>query len=126
MAGKEKLDLVHQNAIHVETILKEQRQQKLHTEFSINPRRKLHVLADKPMSRKPKEVVADNSDFIEAFHRARQEPTKKYAVPQTESQEIGWVSTPLIPSNRNDQRFNFYRVCSDVTKHKESALRSTS
>uniref|UniRef100_A0A8D0AL67 Uncharacterized protein n=1 Tax=Sander lucioperca TaxID=283035 RepID=A0A8D0AL67_SANLU len=40
MAGKEKLDLVHQNAIHVETILKEQRQQKLHTEFSINPHRK--------------------------------------------------------------------------------------
>ncbi|XP_031139827.1 protein FAM183A [Sander lucioperca] len=125
MAGKEKLDLVHQNAIHVETILKEQRQQKLHTEFSINPHRKLHVLSDKPMSRKPKEDVAESSEFIEAFHRARQEPTKKYAVPQTESQEIGWVATPLIPSNRNDKRFNFYRFSSDVTKHKESALRSS-
>ncbi|XP_039668269.1 protein FAM183A isoform X1 [Perca fluviatilis] len=141
MAGKEKLDLVHQNAIHVETILKEQRQQKLHTEFSINPHRKLHVLPDKPMSRKPKEDVAGSSDFIKAFHRARQEPTKKYAFPQTESQEIGWVSTPLvrktihensqragnqggtIPSNRSDKRFNFFRFSSDVTKHQESALR---
>ncbi|TDH08836.1 hypothetical protein EPR50_G00101660 [Perca flavescens] len=123
MAGKEKLDLVHQNAIHVETILKEQRQQKLHTEFSINPHRKLHVLPDKPMSRKPKEDVAESSDFIEAFQRARQEPTKKYAFPQTESQEIGWMSTPLIPSNRSDKRFNFYRFSSDVTKHQESALR---
>ncbi|KAL7397056.1 hypothetical protein ABVT39_015992 [Epinephelus coioides] len=125
MAGKEKLDLVRQNAIHVETIRKEQRQQKLHMEFSINPHRKLHILPDKPMSRKPTEVIAENSDFIEAFHKARQEPTKKYAMPQTESQEIGWVSTPLIPSNRSDKRVNFYRFRTDITKHKESALRSS-
>ncbi|XP_045906450.1 protein FAM183A [Micropterus dolomieu] len=125
MAANEKRDLVHQNAIHVETIRKEQRHQKLHTEFSINPYRKLHVLPDKPMSRKPTEVIADNTDFIEAFHKARQEPTKKYKMPQTENQEIGWVSTPLIPSNRSDKRFNFYRVISDITGHKESALRSS-
>lgn len=36
------------------------------------------------------------ADFIEAFHKARQEPTKKYAAPLTESQEIGWVSAPLV------------------------------
>lgn len=40
MAGNGRLDLVHQNAIHVETIRKAQRYQKLHTEFSINPHRK--------------------------------------------------------------------------------------
>uniref|UniRef100_A0A8C4HYR1 Cilia and flagella associated protein 144 n=1 Tax=Dicentrarchus labrax TaxID=13489 RepID=A0A8C4HYR1_DICLA len=120
-----KLDLVHQNAIHVETIRKEQRHQKLHTEFNINPCRKLHVLPDKPMSRKQTEVIAANSDFIEAFHKARQEPTKKYKQPQTESQEIGWISTPLIPSNRNDMRYNFYRFSTDVTIHKEYALRSS-
>ncbi|XP_041791640.1 protein FAM183A [Chelmon rostratus] len=125
MPGSNKLDLVHQNAIHVETIRKERKQQKLHTEFSINPFRKLHVLPDKPMSRKPVEVIAENSDFIKAFHKARQEPTKKYTMPQTESQEIGWISTPLIPSNRNDKRLNFFRFSSDVTMHKESALRSS-
>ncbi|XP_070816959.1 cilia- and flagella-associated protein 144 [Chaetodon trifascialis] len=125
MAGNNKVDWVHQNAIRVEMIRKEQRLQKLHTEFSINPYRKLHVLPDNPMSRKPVEVIADNSDFIKAFHKARQEPTKKYAMPQTESQEIGWISTPLLPSNRNDKRLNFFRSSSDVTKHKESALRSS-
>ncbi|XP_071342505.1 cilia- and flagella-associated protein 144 [Trachinotus anak] len=128
MAGKEKRenkDLVHQNAIHVETVRKEQRHQKLHTEFSINPHRKLHVLPDKPMSKKPTEVIAENSAFIEAFHKARQEPTKKFAMPLTESQEIGWISTPLIPSNRKDERFNFYRFITDVTKHKEFALRAS-
>ncbi|XP_034386272.1 protein FAM183A [Cyclopterus lumpus] len=124
MAGKEKLDVVHQNAIHVETIRKEQRQQKLHTKFSINPHRKLHILTDKPMSRKPTEVIAENSDFTKAFHKAHLEPKKKHAMPQTESQEIGWVSTPLIPSNRNDRRLNFYRISTDVTKYKEAALRA--
>lgn len=37
---KQPLDLVHQNEIHVETVKKEQRLQKLHTEFSMNPYRK--------------------------------------------------------------------------------------
>ncbi|CAK6971389.1 protein FAM183A [Scomber scombrus] len=126
MAGREKIDVVHQNAIHIETIRKEQRHQKLHTEFSINPFRKLNVLPDKPMSRKPSEVIAENLDFINAFHEARQEPTKKYTMPMTESQEIGWVSTALIPSTRHDKRFNYYRFSTDVTKHKESALRASS
>ncbi|XP_026179580.1 cilia- and flagella-associated protein 144 [Mastacembelus armatus] len=125
MAGNEKRDLVHQNAIHVETIRKEERHQKLHTEFNINPHRKLHVLPDKPMCRKPTEVVAENSDFIKTFHDARQEPTKKYTMPLTESQEIGWVSAPLIPANRNDERFNFFRSSTDVTKHRESVLRTS-
>nr|XP_057929122.1 protein FAM183A isoform X2 [Doryrhamphus excisus] len=106
-------------------IRKEQRQQILHTEFSINPHRKLHIIPDKPMSRKQKEVISENLDFIEAFHKARQEPTKKYSTPLTESQEIGWVSTALIPTNRNDGRFNFYRHSSDITKHQESILRSS-
>ncbi|XP_034065979.1 protein FAM183A [Gymnodraco acuticeps] len=127
MAGKEKpvLDIVHQNSIHVETIRKEQRYQKLHTEFSINPHRTLHVLPDKPMSRKPTEVIAENSDFIDAFHKAHQEPTKKYAMPLTESHEIGWLSAPLIPSTRNDRRFHFSRISTDVTIHQEKAMRAS-
>ncbi|XP_061636274.1 protein FAM183A [Phyllopteryx taeniolatus] len=124
MAGKEK-DVVYQNAILVEMIRKEQRQQRLRTEFNINPHRKLHILPDKPMCRKPQEVIPENSDFIEAFHKARQEPTKKYAMPLTESQEIGWVSTVLIPTNRSDNRLNFFRHSSDITKHQESILRSS-
>ncbi|KAM9831472.1 cilia- and flagella-associated protein 144 [Neosynchiropus ocellatus] len=125
MASRRKMDLIHQNALHVEMVRKEERHQQLHTEFSINPHRKLHILADKPMSRKTEDVVVENSDFIKGFHEARQEPTKKYARPQTESQEIGWVSTPLVPSNRSDKRLNFYRRCSDVTKHQESILNSS-
>ncbi|XP_077390937.1 cilia- and flagella-associated protein 144 [Festucalex cinctus] len=118
-----KSDVVQQNAIHVEMIRKEQRQQRLHTEFSINPHRKLHILPDKPMCRKPQEVIPENSAFIEAFQKARQEPTKKYETPLTESHEIGWVSTALIPTNRKDNRLNFFRRSTDITKHQESVLR---
>uniref|UniRef100_A0A3Q0RVR2 Cilia and flagella associated protein 144 n=1 Tax=Amphilophus citrinellus TaxID=61819 RepID=A0A3Q0RVR2_AMPCI len=88
--------LVHQDAIHTERVQKEQRHQKLHTEFSINPYRKLQILPDKPMCRRPTEVIPEHADFIKAFHKAHEVPTKKYSVPLTESQEIGWVSTPLV------------------------------
>lgn len=73
---KDPVDIVHQNAIHVETIMKELRHQKLYTEFNINPFKKrecrasrmsefdcckclkeplwgffsVHILTDKPMS----------------------------------------------------------------------------
>ncbi|KAM3619299.1 uncharacterized protein V6R79_005841 [Siganus canaliculatus] len=123
MSGADRPDLVPQ--VHVEMVGKERRLQKLHTEFSINPCRKLHILPDKPMSRKPAEVVQENSDFVEAFHKARQEPTKKYSEPQTESQEIGWISTPLVPSDRHDRRLSFHRRSTDVTIHQETALRSS-
>jgi membrane protein insertase Oxa1/YidC/SpoIIIJ len=42
---KTPLDVVHQNAIHVETIQKEQRTQKLYTEFNINPYKKRECMA---------------------------------------------------------------------------------
>lgn len=35
-------------------------------------------------------------DFIKAFRKAHEVPTKKYSMPLTESQEIGWMSTPLV------------------------------
>ncbi|KAK7889905.1 hypothetical protein WMY93_025465 [Mugilogobius chulae] len=122
-SAKDTKDLVKENAVHIETIKKERRHQKLFTEFSLNPRMKLHVLPDKPMSRKPPEIVTGNADFIQAFHKAREDPTKKYSMPQTESQEIGWVSTPLTIADRSDRRFHFNRISTDVTKHKELALR---
>ena len=34
--------------------------------------------------------------FIEMIRRANLEPTKKYKSPQTSSQEIGWITTPLV------------------------------
>ncbi|KAM7013171.1 cilia- and flagella-associated protein 144 [Tautogolabrus adspersus] len=119
---KEKPNVVHQDSIHVETIRKELRCQKLQTEFIFNPYKTVHVLPDKPLARKPPEVIVDTTEYIDAIRRARMEPTKKYPMPQTESQEIGWWAAPLIPPNRDDRRLHFHRASSDVTRHKESAL----
>ncbi|XP_034566097.1 protein FAM183A [Notolabrus celidotus] len=121
---KEKPNMVHQDAIFVETVMKEKRLQILKTVFKVNPYRKIHVLAEKPMSRKPPEVSLDNTEYIDYYRKAQQEPSKKYPMPQTESQEIGWWSTPLISQNRNDRRLFSQRVSSDVTKHKELFLRT--
>ena len=37
---KDPVNIVHQNAIHCETIRKEQRTQKLYTDYSVNPYKK--------------------------------------------------------------------------------------
>lgn len=34
--------------------------------------------------------------FLRIIHGAHLEPTKKYTHPMTESQEIGWISSPLV------------------------------
>ncbi|XP_041863042.1 protein FAM183A [Melanotaenia boesemani] len=121
MTEREKVNFVHQDKIHIEMIKKEERLLKLHTEFSINPFRKLHIMADKPMSKKPLEMIAETADFREAFHKAHMEPTKKYPVPLTESQEIGWFSTLLTPLSHHDNGFNFHRITTDVTFHGKHA-----
>ena len=36
--------------------------------------------------------------FRTVIERSNQEPTKKYLFPQTESQEYGWISQPLVRS----------------------------
>ncbi|KAL4635006.1 protein FAM183A isoform X1 [Arapaima gigas] len=127
MAGaqhKEKtVDYVHQNAIHVETVKKEMHNLKLYTEFRINPFKPLHVLTDKPMGRNAQEKEEGDPAFLKIIHGARTEPTKKYTHPQTENQEIGWISTPLVTSDRSDRRLNFPRQQCEITKFMEAAWR---
>ncbi|KAH1166403.1 hypothetical protein KIL84_015575 [Mauremys mutica] len=47
---KEPPDLVHQNQIFCETVRKELRCQKLHTEYGVNPLKRVHTITRKPMS----------------------------------------------------------------------------
>ncbi|KAF7253551.1 hypothetical protein EYD10_01414 [Varanus komodoensis] len=96
-ASKEPLDPVSQNKIFCETIRKELRCQRLHTEYTVNPLLK--------------------AKFLKIIHHAALEPTKKYTEPQTESQEIGWYSTPLISINRNDKRLYFPSRSTEITQY---------
>ncbi|KAE8609807.1 hypothetical protein XENTR_v10011915 [Xenopus tropicalis] len=93
---KERRDEVSLNAIHRETIQKENRCQKLVTEFGINPYHKVHAIARKPMSWHDNETETADDHFLKIIHHGALEPTKKYTEPQTTSQEIGWITTPLV------------------------------
>ncbi|XP_014671650.1 PREDICTED: protein FAM183B-like [Priapulus caudatus] len=114
---KEGVNIVHQNAILCETIKKEQQYQKLYTNYSVNPFKKLYTLSGKPNSAHDSADGEEDSNFLETIERAHQEPVKKYSNPQTEAQEIGWTTKPLIDTDRTDRRLHFPRHNSDVTKY---------
>ncbi|XP_053325347.1 protein FAM183A [Spea bombifrons] len=121
--AKEPRDEVSLNAIHRETIRKENRCQKLVTEFGINPFHKVHAVTGKPMSWHENQEESADDNFINIIHHAALEPTKKYTEPQTTSQEIGWITKPLIDNNRADRRLNHYRQNSEITRYMEAAWR---
>ncbi|KAL3867885.1 hypothetical protein ACJMK2_040731 [Sinanodonta woodiana] len=122
-AEKEPLNFVHKNAILCETIMKEQRHQKLYTNYSVNPFKKLHILAGKPNSSHDTEEGEEDAHFLKVISRANQEPVKKYTYPQTESQEVGWITRPLIDTDRSDRRLSFPRKNTPITKYMDEAWR---
>ncbi|XP_065834626.1 cilia- and flagella-associated protein 144-like [Oscarella lobularis] len=120
---KEPANIVHQNAILCETILKEQRHQKLYTDYSINPYKKMHTLSGKPNSKHDSEDGEADEDFLKIFRRAQETPQQKWSLPQTEAQEIGWDTTPLIKTPRDDRRLHHPRQNSEITKYMDAAWR---
>ncbi|KAH8865447.1 hypothetical protein EWB00_009624 [Schistosoma japonicum] len=90
------LNYVHQAVIMNETIKKESRHRKIFTEYGINPFKKKH--------------------FAEVIRRGALEPSKRYIEPQTENQEYGWISQPLMVTDRFDSRFNHPKVACEITK----------
>ncbi|KFO74675.1 Protein FAM183A, partial [Cuculus canorus] len=69
----------------------------------------VHVITKKPMSWHDHIEEPADATFLNIIHHAALEPTKKYPEPQTESQEIGWNTTPLIQVDRTDRRLHFPR-----------------
>jgi len=121
MAGsqkdKEPVNIVAQQAILVETILKEERYQKLFTNYSINPFKKMHTLTGKPNSFHDTAEGEEDSNFRSVIARANEVPTKKYLTPQTESQEYGWMTQPLIEFDRHDDRLHRPTRHCEITKY---------
>ena len=113
---KEPVNIVHRNAIFCETIRKEQRNQRLYTSYGVNPHTKserpshahahsappqlfsipVHVIAGKPNSSYDSADGAEDSEFLETYRKAQGSPQSKYTFPQTEAQEIGWDTKPLV------------------------------
>ncbi|XP_057219543.1 cilia- and flagella-associated protein 144 isoform X2 [Malurus melanocephalus] len=85
------------NRLHTERANKERKWQLVFTQYTVNP---LHP-----------------DEFLNLLHRAVQIPRMKYSEPQTESQEIGWNTTPLVPVDRSDCRLYFPRQTTEITKY---------
>ncbi|KAM3839494.1 cilia- and flagella-associated protein 144 isoform 2-T2 [Vipera latastei] len=120
---KEPLDPVSQNKIFCETVRKELRCQRLHTEYALNPLMKVHALTGKPASWHDNLEEPADAKFLKLIHHAVLEPPKKYTEPQTESQEIGWFSTPLISINRNDSRLHFPSRSTEISRYMDAMWR---
>ncbi|XP_062437739.1 cilia- and flagella-associated protein 144 [Rhea pennata] len=114
---KEPPDAVRQNQIFCERVRRELQCQRLHTEFGVNPLRPVHMITRKPMSWHDNIEEPADAKFLNLIHHAALEPTKKYSEPQTESQEIGWNTTPLIHVDRTDCRLHFPRRSTEITRY---------
>ncbi|CAH1775662.1 unnamed protein product [Owenia fusiformis] len=120
---KDPVNFVHQNAILCETIGKENKTQILYKNYSVNPFKKIHIITGKPNSSHDTEEGEEDTHFRKVIGRAHQEPVKKYSYPQTEAQEVGWITRPLIDSDRGDRRLHYYRQNSEITKYMDAAWR---
>lgn len=103
--------------------MKEQRHQKLYTSFGFNPYKKYYVLAGKPNSKHDSADGTEDEEFLGVYNNAQETPQKKYDFPQTEAQEIGWDTTPLIDHPRDDRRLHHPRTNSEITKYMDAAWR---
>ncbi|XP_012871107.1 PREDICTED: protein FAM183A [Dipodomys ordii] len=122
MAGHQKekvvIDEVHQTQILLEQYRKELRTQKLCTNYHVNPLRKVHTITGKPMSWHDNLEEPEDTRFLNLIHYSNQGPKKKYTESQTEAQEIGWNSEPLVSPEHHDRRVNHFRVYNDITLYK--------
>ena len=101
---KKEINIVDQNAIWRETIRKENRCQKLYTQYHINPYKPSNQVSGKfwqifffdkilkrdfsgkPNSQHDTADGEEDAEFLNIIHKVRVEPRKKYSEPITETQ----------------------------------------
>ncbi|XP_028403772.1 protein FAM183A-like [Dendronephthya gigantea] len=126
MASKKEkpaVNFVHQNAILCETIKKEQQNQKLYTNYSVNPFTKMYTLTGKPNSLHDSADGEEDDTFLEVITKAHRTPVEKFEFPLTSNQDYGWNTQPLIDGQRTDPRLHHRRQNSEVTKYMDVAWR---
>jgi len=117
---KKEINIVDQNAIWRETIRKENRCQKLYTQYHINPYKPSNQVSGKPNSQHDTADGEEDAEFLNIIHKVRVEPRKKYSEPITETQEYGWYSDPLVKDNWKDRRLRFAIINTEITKFKDA------
>ncbi|XP_047122757.1 cilia- and flagella-associated protein 144 [Hydra vulgaris] len=114
------VNYVHQNAILCETIKKEQKNEKLYTNFSVS---KVYALTGKPNCTHDLENEEVDSRFLNIIKQTNQTPPQKLDYPQTEAQEIGWCTKPLIEPLLTDYSLHHPKKHTEITKFMDAYWR---
>jgi len=83
----------------------------------------VHFVTGKPNSFYDAEEGDEDPQFQSVINRANAVPTRKFTEPQTEAQEIGWMSQPLINNDRTDPRLFFPQSVSTITRNAHGATK---
>ena len=115
------VNFVHQEVILRETIKKEVKNQRLYVDYSINPFKKMHTLTGKPNST----AITGEADqhFLQVIKKSAETPVEKFDAPQTEAQEIGWNTKPLIDHRLDDRRLHHPKKHTEITKFMDAYWR---
>jgi|EP00670_Eutreptiella_braarudii_P002651 hypothetical protein len=134
---------VHLQTIWAEHIAKERLHRADKESFSINPHKLRKTVLTEPVSTRPKRFLDKDHVLLESINRRLQGdvagstfrnadtklpdhldktlkavhdmPKDKYPYPQTEQQEVGWVSDPLVREAR-DSKFTHPKHTCDITR----------
>merc|ERR1712133_21046 len=104
---KKEINIVDQNAIWRETIRKENRCQKLYTQYHINPYKPSNQVSGKPNSQHDTADGEEDAEFLNIIHKVRVEPRKK-------------DSEPLVKDNWKARRLRFAIINTEITKFKDA------
>eukprot|EP00056_Hartaetosiga_gracilis_P003429 m.63625 g.63625 ORF g.63625 m.63625 type:complete len:147 (-) comp11450_c0_seq1:1644-2084(-) len=124
-------NIVHQNAIHAETVKKEMRNQQIRTTFTFNPQKKQEVFADKPNNITPSVFKKNSTDKEVELLKATRKPKEKYPLPLTSSQEYGWDIEDEDLKQRSDvmhkpkESCEITRFMSEYWKHQSQQREQT-
>ena len=114
---------VHEQMILNETVKKELGNQQLYHNFTINPFKPIYTVTPKPnslMDAEYYEMECDDAMVTKIFETVQKPPTEKFKYPQTSAQEVGWISKPLMKTDRNDQRLWHAKALTDITIPREA------
>mmetsp|Transcript_42053 Transcript_42053/g.134301 ORF Transcript_42053/g.134301 Transcript_42053/m.134301 type:complete len:149 (+) Transcript_42053:198-644(+) len=117
-----KIDEVSRNSIWSEHCSKELSHMQLNTNFSIANPWKMATLPEKPNYTMPnnmvtKDMLDESVDALKAvcsITNPDKRPNEKYTLPMTSSQEYGWSTRMLVPTN---PMFQQRRKACDITRY---------
>ena len=129
--GSDMMSPVAKNQTWCERIKKEQQLTKIREEYSPNvgtlsflteaPTKTLGLPMGHPKYTDVPDIHPDDKKLMDKFEQTKLGPQRKYHWPQTEAQEVGWNTEPLM---ENPKEFYHPNGTCDITEYADAYVRS--